>query len=172
MEKGTWKMKVQKRLANFIVLLCISLLVLVCLPVSAMANEEKRGNMQIKTDRIIKGQNQDTNLRETELERVFPELFTDETKEKIVNKENKNERTLDELEQSIFSNDRVANSTVEDVKDVLFTEEYTTVASSRNHVQEESSSGNGLSNTLMVVFSGAGLLLFGGLYVAMRSMLD
>lgn len=172
MKKGTWKMKVQKRLAKSIVLFCISLLVLVSLPILAVADEQKSGNMQIKTDRIMKGQNENTDFRETELERVFPTLFTDETKETIVEKDLENERMVEDLGQSIFFIDREVTSTVEDVKDDLFSEEYTAVASSGNHVQEEASSGGGLSNTLMVVFAGMGILLFGGLYVAMRSLLD
>lgn len=172
MKKGTWKMKVQKRLAKSIVLLCISLLALVSLPVSAVAEEDKRGNMQIKTDRIMKSQDENTDLRETELEKVFPTLFTEETKETIVEKDFENERAIEELEQSVFFIDSAANSTVEDVKDGLFSEEYTVALSSGNHVQEETSSGSGLSNTLLVVFSGIGILLFGGLYVAMRSLLD
>jgi type VII secretion protein EssA len=169
-------MKVQQKQvkSKFILLLCISLLVLVFAPVSAMADTEKRGELQFKIDRIIGGQDGETELRETELERLFPTLFTDEVKTRIEDTEHENQETMEELEESLFFADMEANSTVDEVKDSLFAEDYTAtqVASAGNQAQEEASSSSTLGNTLLAVFSGLGLLLFGGLYFMMRSMLD
>lgn len=164
-------MKVQKKLVKFTVLLYISLLVLVLLPVSAAADEGKSGSLQMKTDRIIKGQNENTDLRQTELERIFPTLFTDETKEAVAEKNLENEKTMEKLEESIFFMDGDKTSTVQNVKEALFSEEYA-AGSVGNQVQEESPSSSGLSKILIVVFAGIGILLFGGLYLAMRSVLD
>jgi type VII secretion protein EssA len=167
-------MKVQQKQAKskIILLLCISLLILVFLPVSAMADTEKRGELQFKIDRIIGGQDNEVELRETELERIFPALFTEDVKTRIEDTELEKQETMEELEESIFFENLEANSTVEDVKDSLFTEEYTAVASGGTQAQEETTSNSGLSNTILTVFSGLGILLFGGLYVMMRSMLD
>jgi len=167
-------MKVQQKQAKskIILLLCISLLVLVFLPVSAMADTEKRGELQFKIDRIIGGQDNEVELRETELERIFPALFTEDVKTRIEDTELEKQETMEELEESIFFENLEANSTVEDVKDSLFTEEYTAVASGGTQAQEETASNSGLSNTILTVFSCLGILLFGGLYVMMRSMLD
>ncbi|WP_405100992.1 type VII secretion protein EssA [Oceanobacillus sp. FSL H7-0719] len=164
-------MKVQKKLVKFTVLLYISLLVLVLLPVSAAADEGKSGSLQMKTDRIIKGQNENTDLRQTELERIFPTLFTDETKDAVAEKDLENEKTMKKLEESIFFMDGDKTSTVQNVKEALFSEEYA-AGSAGNQVQEESPSSSGLSKILIVVFAGIGILLFGGLYLAMRSVLD
>lgn len=165
-------MKVQKKLVKFTVLLYISLLVLVLLPVSAAADEGKSGSLQMKTDRIIKGQNENTDLRQTELERIFPKLFTDETKEAVAEKDLENEKTMKKLEESIFFMDGDKTSTVQNVKEALFSEEYIAAGSAGNQVQEESPSSSSLSKILIVVFAGIGILLFGGLYLAMRSVLD
>ncbi|WP_164216044.1 type VII secretion protein EssA [Virgibacillus sp. YIM 98842] len=167
-------MKVQKKLAKFksILLFIASLLVLVFLPVSAMADTEKRGELQFKVDRIMGGNDEQTELRETELERTFPALFTEDVKAKIEDTERENQESMEELKESIFSANFEANSTVEDVKDSLFTEGYTAVASGGSQAQEETSSNSGLNNILLTVFSGLGLLLFGGLYFMMRSMFD
>lgn len=173
MEKGTSRMKVQKmKLAKYFILHCLCLGVLVFIPMSVVANEDTRGNLQIKTDRIMKGQNENTNLRETELEKVFPTLFMEETKEEIAEIELERERKMKGLEQSIFFIDKETATTTQDVRDSLFSEEYTAVAASKDRVTEESSSSSSLSNTLMAVFIGIGILLFVGLYAAMRSLFD
>lgn len=165
-------MRVQKKLAKSIILLFIGVLVLGLLAVPAAAEEEGRGGLKINPDRIIKGQNENTDLRETELEKVFPELFTDETKETIEETELQQKSKLEELEQSIFSYELEGNTVVQEVKDDLFTAEYTVAQSGGNHIQEDASSGSGASNTLLAVFTGFGIVLFVGLYAAMRTMLD
>ena len=167
-------MKVQQKQAKpkFILLLCISLLVLVFTPVSAMADNEKRGELQFKIDRIIEGNDEGTELRETGLERTFPTLFTEDVQMRIEATEQENQERREGLEESIFSADLEANSTEDDVKDALFTEDYTVVASGGSQAQEENSSSSSLNNTILAVFSGLGILLFGGLYVMMRSLLD
>lgn len=167
-------MKVRKTLkqAKYFFLYCLSIGVLVFLPMSVVAGEDTRGKLHIKTDRITKGQTENTNLRETELERIFPTLFREETKEEIAEIELEKERKMKELEQSIFFIDKETTTTALDVKDSLFSEEYTAVAASGDQIMEESSSSSVLSNTLMVVFTGIGILLFVGLYAAMRSWFD
>ncbi|GAB3799675.1 type VII secretion protein EssA [Virgibacillus kimchii] len=167
-------MKVQKKQAKYkiILFLCMSLLILVCLPVSAMADTEKRGELQFKIDRIIGGNDGETELRETELERSFPDLFSDDVGLIIEEREKENQQMMEELEESIFTADLQANSTVEEVKDALFSEDYTAVASGRGEMQEENTASSSFNNTLLTIFSGLGILLFGGLYFMMRSMFD
>jgi type VII secretion protein EssA len=167
-------MKVQKKQAKnkMILSLCICLLILVCLPVSAMADTEKRGELQFKIDRIIDGSDEGSELRETELERTFPGLFSDDVGLIIEETEKKNQQTMEELEKSIFTVDLEANSTVDEVKDALFSEDYTVVASGKGEVQEEDNTNSSFSNTILTIFSGLGILLFGGLYFMMRSMFD
>lgn len=164
-------MKVQvNKQVKLIWLSIICLLILVIGPVSAWADEDNKGSLKFKVDRI-KGQTEQTDLRQTELERLFPTLFTDETKETIEEVKQENEKELNELKETIFFTNVETNQTVEKVKSALFTEEYTVVASHNNH-EEGEDSGTGMSSTMLAVFSGLGLLLFGGLYFAMRAMLD
>lgn len=165
-------MRVQKKLAKSLLLLIIALLVLGFWSVPAAADEEERGGLRINTDRIIKGQQEPTELRETELERVFPQLFTDETKEVIKEKELENKSELEQLEESIFFHELEGNTAVQDVKDALFAPEYEVAQTGGNQIQEDPSSGSGVSNTLLAVFTGLGAVLLFGLYAAMRNLVD
>ncbi|GEM_PF-5398848 len=165
-------MRIQKKLVKTSALLCVSGLILVLMPVSATADKEKDGKLQLKMDRIINSQDEQMDLRETELERTFPTLFTVETNQAIKEKKMENKSTIKELEQTIFSLDIDKTSTVQNVKDHLFSEEYAITASNENQVKEEPSSGGGFSKIMIGLFVGIGTLLFSGLYLAKQFLLD
>lgn len=165
-------MKVQKKLVKLIIILITSLKVFGFMTIPVLADGENRGGLRINTERIIKGQSENIELRETELERIFPTLFTDETKEMIEKTEQLNKNNLEELEKSIFSQDLDGNTMVEEVKNALFTEEYSVAVSGSNQDEEDASSDGIVSTTILTVFSGLGLLLLVGLYTGMRSLYD
>ncbi|MEN2768992.1 type VII secretion protein EssA [Ornithinibacillus xuwenensis] len=166
-------MKVQLKLVKR-VLLCSSILLILggnAHLVSAESSSNDRGNLEFKIDRIEKGNETDKEIRETELEKVFPTLFTEEIESNIQAKQIEEEQSLEELEQSLFSMETESYETLEDIKQTLFTEEYSASASTTVQEQEDRKQ-SGWGTPIIAVFIGFALLLCGGVYVLMRKLLD
>ncbi|MUK87582.1 type VII secretion protein EssA [Ornithinibacillus sp. L9] len=166
-------MKVQQKLVKAMLLFSTILLILgvnIHL-VSAESSSNNRGSLEFKIDRIEKSKETDREISETELEKVFPSLFSEETETTIHDQQTEEEKLLKELEQSLFSMETEPNETLEDVKQTLFTEDYTVTVSQSIQDQEEEKN-SGLGNSVIAVFSGFAFLLCGGVYVMMRKMLD
>lgn len=93
------------------------------LPITAVANEDDlgKGNMEIKTDRIMQGESTEEQNQETELDRVFPELFTSEVKEQLDEQQQLSQRQYAELKDSLFTT-HVKETSIYDMKSELFVE--------------------------------------------------
>lgn len=130
------------------------------------------GSLELKIDRIIKGEERKTINQETELEKVLPNLFTEETKEKLDLVEEEKEKTLEELEESLFRMENVKNVTIQNIKQSLFTDDYTATASSTSNMVEDEENKNGIGNVLLIFFTFIGCLLAGGLYWLLRKSFD
>lgn len=107
----------------------------------AEADDESKGKLRLRTDRISE-EKTDDELRETELERQMPDLFKQETKELIHSLKTKEAEALQQLEHSLFSMPSEADTTVNEIMDHLFTEDYVPPqrSSSANEDQDQSSS--------------------------------
>jgi len=93
------------------------------LPITAVANEDDlgKGNMEIKIDRIMQGESTEEQNQETELDRVFPELFTSEVKEQLDEQQQLSQRQYAELKDSLFTTN-VKETSIYDMQSELFVE--------------------------------------------------
>jgi len=96
-----------------------------------------KGKMQIKTNLIHGEDDGSLRLYETELDRVFPELFHDETKTKFDTVQADKKSSIKAIQRQIFTNEFNGPS-LYDVKDMLFTEDYTSSLSYEDEEEVES----------------------------------
>ena len=112
-------MRNQQKQINY--LLLFSLFILLFQPLSIYANSETgKGKMKIKSDRIQKEQTDDY-FGETELDKRFPNLFSDEINNKIYEKQRNDEYTLDTLKKSVLLEDVPEKTMLTTIKSALFT---------------------------------------------------
>ncbi|ENH96302.1 hypothetical protein J416_11537 [Gracilibacillus halophilus YIM-C55.5] len=146
---------------------------LLLMPVQASAEEsnEQNGEMNWKVDRIIEKNKQQQNDQETELETRFPELFKDETAEKIASVKQKNQASLDQLENGLFSMEMDRDTTIKETKESLFATDYEApkTASTSN---EENSNDSMFSTLLMIGLVGVVCVISGGIYVLYQRLID
>ncbi|WP_017796449.1 type VII secretion protein EssA [Oceanobacillus kimchii] len=164
-------MKTKLKLVNLAFVSSMILLILLPIGVSAETGSIKDGSLQMQIDRIIKDKDEKNEMRETELERIFPSLFTSETSQEINEKVNAEEDKIEYIEQNLFSEDVEGNVAIQEVKDSLFQSDYESVAASSSNAEEESSSSSS-SNIILMTFAGIAVALCGGLYVLMQRLLD
>ncbi|MFV8828654.1 type VII secretion protein EssA [Alkalihalobacterium sp. APHAB7] len=151
---------------------CI-LIVSLLLPMSVVLAEsqlstEERGKLNMNLDRIS-GSKGDQTKTKTELEKVFPELFRDETRELIDRKQLKQEEWLQDLHQSIFEMESQADATVALVQETLFTESYTapTTQSLAQEIPNEDA-----QNVLLFSALGFILMVGGVVFTMMRQVVE
>ncbi|WP_153463036.1 type VII secretion protein EssA [Sediminibacillus terrae] len=167
-------MKVTKKLAKHSLLLAVSLLVLFSIAAPAVV-AEKNGSLEMKIDRIKEEQNNSPSNHETELDKVFPDLFADETATVIEKKETENNQSMEELQEELFAMKKEPGTQLHATRDSLFKENYSLTASATTTAEEPEAtseeSDSGLGNTVLMALTGAGLLLSGGLYIMMQKTL-
>ncbi|MEC5425194.1 type VII secretion protein EssA [Virgibacillus sp. C22-A2] len=134
--------------------------------------EPKSGSLQLKIDRIIKGESERTQMNQTELEKVFPTLFTEETQVWFTEVKKEQEESLEELERSLFTKEIDSNTTALDIKEALFASDYTSSASSFTNQVSQEDSGSGFGEKVLVTLTALALLLCGGLYFMMQKLFD
>ncbi len=110
------------------ILLLFSLSIFFFMPTSIFAKEEGqgKGKMHIKTERILKTPEEDSETSETELDKSFPDLFEEEVIGKIEAQQMKNREGTETVRRSIFLEEMPASTSLYDMKTELFTEEYET----------------------------------------------
>ncbi|MBO1002408.1 type VII secretion protein EssA [Pseudogracilibacillus auburnensis] len=162
-------MRMQQKQINY--LLLFSLFMLIFLPVQVLAKDNEqvtgKGKMQIKTDRIL--QNKDENETvETELDKVFPGLFKDETKEKIETHQLDMESTTNNVREIIFEEPLQASVTLEELKANVFQDSYEPPKAYTLEEMDEASN----STVSSIVFYGSITMvvgvIFGGVYMLLR----
>lgn len=154
-------------------LLLLLLFIFLCTPSVIIADnsegdELEKGKFKIKSDRIIENDNESEQLTtETELEKTFPTLFRDETKQKIVEKQEKERNRTTSLKRDVFSEDFPDSSAIYDIKSTLFTDEYEYVSTEMN--DEKESKGKSSS---VALFGGVVSLIgfiVGGIFIFSRN---
>lgn len=142
---------------------------------AVQADEEssntERGRLNMDLDRISGGNRGGEQVnKETELERTFPELFREETKETIVKKQLEQAEWFEEIQQSIFEMESQSDTTVAHVLESLFTDSYTAPSSDSRINEEEFSEG--ASNVLLFSIIGLVTLVGGFVFMMMRQVMD
>lgn len=157
-----------------IFVLVIGLLVAVSQQASAEDTSNRSGKLRLKVDRIGESKHVEKQTdKMTELEKMAPDLFTEETQTAIEEKKKEMHTEMTELEQSLFVITPEIDTTMEDMKSTLFASDYTvpkmTVA---NGDEPENGSGGIMGNTLFASLVGMVVLLCGGIFAAMRKMVE
>lgn len=132
--------------------------------VVAKDDAEDSGKMELKIDRIGEDGTQNYQNTETEKEKRFPHLFSEETESAIESKQTEAENMMKELEESLFMMDTgAADNLVQDTKNALFNEDYTAPQTAASDDQEEESD-DGLGTALYIGFAGLVSVLCVGIY--------
>lgn len=165
--KKGWKMSGLRKQINHLLLFSILIGLLLPSIVLAEENDEKeKGQMEIKTDRITKYQDQINEVfRETELEKRFPTLFEEWTVDHIHLKQEESAQLINELKQYVLVEEVDGDPYVDDVKHTLFTEEY--VVALPSQADNEQKSKSELISTSIIIASliFCAMLLCIGIYV-------
>lgn len=136
-------------------------------------NDSDKGKIKWDTDRILNDRkDEDEDLQETELDKLFPELFDVETKETVQQVQEENKESLTELENSLFSKELKEDDTVEKTEESLFTSDYVAPPPSTNQEEEQDDQNTGLYTVLVLSFIGLGVLVLGGVYFMFQKMTD
>lgn len=118
-----------------------------------------KGKMQIRTDLIHGKDNDSESLSETELDRIFPELFDEEIQEKLAEVQVKQQNNLEHIQNEIFTNDFKTTTPLK-VKDGLFHEAYE--SNLANESEEETKTSDIVSLILFYGSIGVFILIIGG----------
>lgn len=147
--------------------------------VSAKAEETLKhsGKLQFKQERI--GRDDQSSLgevsaqMETELEKVAPDLFKEETALSIKEKQTKTIESQNNLENMLFIQQGIENTVLEDTETSLFATDYT---APQNRAQEDSiqaSDSEGKMGTMILSsLIGVALAICGGIYAFMRKAFE
>ena len=154
--------------------LCIFCLLLV-LPANASAEDspKNKGEIQWDIDRIIQDDPVEERYRtESEMEKIFPELFTDETHKTIQSVEQKNQAKMQEFENSLFLIDVEKDDMIDDTKEALFTSDYVAPKSPSGDHDKPVQESSLFNNLLIAGFIGLGVIVLGGIYMLFRKLAD
>lgn len=138
-------------------ILFLLLLMLTVLPMQIHAEEapSKRGEMQLKTNRLHERDSEER-LYETELDRLYPDLFREKTKDKILIKQEEIASSTKELVDLIF--EKEVFDTIHIDAGELFDDEYVTAM---KVVQGEEMEDSNTSISTTTFATGIGLLISG-----------
>ncbi|MFC4620318.1 type VII secretion protein EssA [Camelliibacillus cellulosilyticus] len=134
----------------------------------AFADDPKdNGKLKWKLDRISEyGKNDNQKAGETELEKVFPDLFSAQTKEKIETKQKQDHASLEELGKNVLSMNHEQDTVLKNTMASLFTQDYTAPVISGD--ESSSGGGSGAHPTVIAALATIGSAVVGGLFMAMR----
>jgi len=159
----------QKQIKN---LLLFSLLIFFLVPIQVLANEDGmgKGKMQMKTDRILQDPKNENNIVETELDKTFPELFEEETREKIETQQTELQAETTRLKNHIFEEKIPETTSLYSIKNELFTDDY-----SSQRLGEEDQKHERSNNPISQVLFYGSLATFiavigGGVFMLLRNI--
>ncbi|WP_160724843.1 type VII secretion protein EssA [Bacillus sp. USDA818B3_A] len=130
------------------------------------------GKMELKTDRI----GQDSAIenefhKETELEKMAPELFEEQTRASIETKQLEAEKAAKNLEKNLFVQPSEQNTALSDTKNSLFSSNYS-VQYAQSAGRDANEEGGQISKRMVPALIGFVAVCCGGVYIMMRKMLE
>lgn len=134
------------------------------------------GEIRLQTDRIgqdaVERENLDTkDDQETELEKMVPNLFKEQTQAALKTKQIEIEQSTSELEQGLFASPSKPNMTLKNTEKVLFSSNYTVQTTKALTQNEPDQQGGFLNSKTITTFLGMVVLGCGGLFTMMRKTL-
>lgn len=133
---------------------------------------DHNGKMDLKTDRVEQMQQEkvEKEPQETELEKHAPDLFKEQTKDVIKEKQKQIEGETKALNDSLFVTSDKKDTTVKDRQNSLFAQNYTVsnaVNADQNTNQLETEP---ISTQMIGILSGVVLAICCGIYVVIRKI--
>lgn len=122
----------------------------------------EQGKLKLKTERIHE-ENNEVNLQETELEKVFPELFQESTQEKIATKQEEINDTEGDLKALLFEKDKMLKKDIFD--NSLFDEQYIAVQSKSTGDEVEDDTSSISAQTFIISMAIIIFVVFGIVYM-------
>ncbi|MEH7307077.1 type VII secretion protein EssA [Neobacillus drentensis] len=169
-------MKELVKLFSVIVVFTVFLLMYSLHPL-ADATLDHSGEIRLQTDRIgqdaVERENLDTqDYQETELEKMAPDLFKEQTQAALKTKQIEMEQSTSDLEQGLFVSPSKPNITLNNVEKVLFSSNYTVQNTTATNQNEPDNNQDGFLNTkIITTFLGMVVIGCGGIFTMMRKML-
>ncbi|WP_018664839.1 type VII secretion protein EssA [Heyndrickxia acidiproducens] len=151
----------------------LAALFLYAVPSFAAGSLDNSGKLKIEADRIGEDNSEsDAGQSETEQERIAPDLFKNQTRSAIREKQQESQAARKNLQKEIFSGGSLPDAeqtSMAKIKESLFSESYSSNpavanAPSRQEKQQE----NGGDHLLAGSIVGIACILGGGIYAAMR----
>ncbi|WP_416151680.1 type VII secretion protein EssA [Salipaludibacillus sp. HK11] len=134
------------------------------------STDTDKGKIDWKIERISeKDRNSDHSNQETQLEKRFPDLFKGETFDEIQNVKENQQESLEYLEQNLFALEVESNSTIEDMKQALFTTDYVAPTATTSSEEEQINMG---SSFLLIGFVSIASFISWGIYVMFQKLTD
>lgn len=146
-------------------------------PTKAEETLKHDGKLRFKQERIgekgsVSGNETSANL-ETELEKIAPDLFKEQTKEKIKTKQTELIETHEQLEKHLFIQPHEENVVLKETESALFANDYVTPKiASEEQTQTQRSEGGLTSTPIFASLVGIALVICGGIYAFIRKAFD
>jgi len=170
-------MKALVKLYSMAVILIIGLLAFLTLPAYAANDLNHTGDLRLKTDRISQS-NEDrqkmdsTDNKETELDKIAPDLFKEQTRDAIRLKKKELANTTKTVEEKLFVSPNNHYVTMKDTEKTLFPINYNVqTATDVNQDNNETPKGSSLmGKKAMASLFGLVLIICGGIFAMMRKI--
>jgi len=133
---------------------------------------DDNGEMKLKTDRIGQDSMLETEFhKETELEKIAPDLFKEQTRAAIETKQSEAKKAAKNLEKNLFVKPSEPSTALSDTKNSLFSTHYTVqyAEASNQNANEE---GERMSKRMIPALVGFVAACCGGVFVIMRKILE
>ncbi|WP_040205562.1 type VII secretion protein EssA [Neobacillus jeddahensis] len=143
----------------------------------ADTNLDHSGKIRVQSERIgqdaIERKSLETqDYKETELEKIAPDLFKEQTRAAIEAKQGEMERSTEVVEQELFTIPRAPNLTIQNTEKVLFSSDYTVqYTAAPTQKTTETNNDDLLDSKTLTAFFGMVVLGCGGIFTMMRKML-
>ncbi|MGC4376900.1 type VII secretion protein EssA [Fictibacillus sp. Mic-4] len=168
-------MKGLMKLIKFIVL--CSGIFLLCPLQTVLADElEHDGTIHWKSDRISQNESEKKKAesqsnKETELEKIAPDLFSEQTRAAIESKQRKNKQQMESIKHSLFVTPVKKDMVIKNSRKALFTDNYQAPFVAEPQSDEDGRS-RGMSKTVTTILGGVALLICTGIYKMIRTFME
>ena len=169
-------MKMLWKRTSVIAALLLGISPIFSLSAMAEADRDNSGELRVKIERI--GQDEvdpekleSQDVEKTELEKIAPGLFKEQTRAAIESRQKGLDETAKQFEDSLFVSPIKQNSTIEDTENALFSNEYEVefyAIPNQNNPQKDEE--NSISKEVLVAIFGIVFISCGGIYLMVKKM--
>ncbi|WP_286230483.1 type VII secretion protein EssA [Neobacillus mesonae] len=134
------------------------------------SNQNNDGKIRIEVERIGQEDKETQDLKETELEKTLPDLFKEQTQAVIKQKQDETNKSMEQLQQTIFEAPIKADRTTAELKTALFSDDNMLKYADASKQNKEPKNEEGINSKTMAALFGSVLLVSGTILVRMRQM--